>query len=81
MYPDLMPIEQKIKNLLIESGYEKKMIHFRECSGCCINIGNRYLRYGYWEYIPPPLLREISNKFDISFDEDDLGPKYCYHYK
>ena len=46
-YPTISNTEDKVKLLLVMSGYDRNKISFRGDSD------NRELRYGYWESIKP----------------------------
>ena len=77
-YPELTPIEAKIKLLLVMQGHNKGDIHFRNAPN-----NKRYLRLGYWkslhlkdiEYIER--IERVSIE-EFSFYDDDCGWKFGY---
>ena len=80
MYPTISPIEDKIKLLLVMSGYDRNKISFRG------DRYNRELRYGYWEFIKPEDILYVE-KFSgvklkpFSTEDDDCGDLITYPFK
>ena len=75
MYPATSELEEKIEFFLMSKGYEKSNIYFR------ISFGESQLHYGYWDYIKPSDLEELSKKLIISFEVDFHSKnRYSYHY-
>ena len=75
MYPATSELEEKIESFLVSKGYKKSNIYFRN------SFGESQLRYGYWDYIEPADLEELSKKLNISFEVDFHSKnRYSYHY-
>ena len=64
--------EIEVENILIENGYNRNDIQFRD--------DNRYLRVGYWKYLSDkaldqlkPYIKEVVDMYD-----DDCGTLWFY---
>ena len=69
--------ETEVENILVENGYNREDIQFREV---VFKSDTRYLRVGYWRYLSDkaldqlkPYIKEIVDMYD-----DDCGTLWCY---
>jgi hypothetical protein len=69
--------EIEVENILIENGYNKEDIQFREV---VFKSDVRYLRVGYWKYLSDkaldqlkPYIKEVVDMYD-----DDCGTLWYY---
>ena len=64
--------EIEIENILIENGYNKEDIQFRD--------NDRYLRVGYWKYLSDKALDQLAPyiKEVVDIDDDDCGTLWFY---
>jgi|TARA_B100000315_G_C14361182_1_gene488546 hypothetical protein len=69
------PQEDKIKNYLIEKGFNEESIYFYN------NSYGKSLRYGYWEHIDQSVLEGISENLNIKIEVDIIGSRYSYHFE
>jgi len=65
-------LEIEVENILVNNGYNKEDIQFRD--------DNRYLRVGYWKYLSDkaldqlkPYIKEVVDMYD-----DDCGTLWFY---
>ena len=64
--------EIEVENILIENGYNKEDIQFRD--------NDRYLRVGYWKYLSDKALDQLAPyiKEVVDIDDDDCGTLWFY---
>ena len=64
--------EIEIENILVENGYNRNDIQFRD--------DNRYLRVGYWKYLSDKALDQLAPyiKEVVDIDDDDCGTLWFY---
>jgi hypothetical protein len=64
--------EIEVENILIENGYNRNDIQFRD--------DNRYLRVGYWRYLSDKALDQLAPyiKEVVDIDDDDCGTLWFY---
>ncbi len=64
--------EIEVENILIENGYNRNDIQFRD--------DNRYLRVGYWKYLSDKALDQLAPyiKEVVDIDDDDCGTLWFY---
>ena len=64
--------EIEIENILVENGYNRNDIQFRD--------DNRYLRVGYWRYLSDKALDQLSPyiKEVVDMYDDDCGTLWYY---
>ena len=64
--------EIEVENILVENGYNKNDIQFRD--------DNRYLRVGYWKYLSDKALDQLAPyiKEVVDIDDDDCGTLWFY---
>ena len=80
IYPTVTDVENKIKLLLVMSGYDRNKISFRG------DRYNRELRYGYWEFIKPEDIVYVETFCGVKFkpfstEDDDCGDLITYPFK
>ena len=80
MYPTVTNVEDKIKLLLVMSGYDRDKISFRG------NNDNRELRYGYCENIKKKDIEYVETFSGVKFmpfstEDDDCGELTTYPFK
>ena len=80
MYPTVTDVENKIKLLLVMSGYDRNKISFRG------DRYNRELRYGYWENIKKKDIEYVETFSSVKFmpfstEDDDCGELITYPFK
>ena len=79
-HPTITDVEDKIKLLLVMSGYDRDKISFRGDSD------NRELRYGYWENIKKKDIEYVETFSGVKFmpfstEDDDCGDLITYPFK
>jgi hypothetical protein len=64
--------EIEVENILIENGYNRNDIQFRD--------DNRYLRVGYWKYLSDKALDQLAPyiKEVVDIYDDDCGTLWFY---
>ena len=64
--------EIEVENILVNNGYNKNDIQFRD--------DNRYLRVGYWKYLSDKALDQLAPyiKEVVDIDDDDCGTLWFY---
>ncbi len=64
--------EIEIETILVENGYNRNDIQFRD--------DNRYLRVGYWKYLSDKALDQLAPyiKEVVDIDDDDCGTLWFY---
>ena len=64
--------EIEIENILVENGYNRNDIQFRD--------DNRYLRVGYWRYLSDKALNQLAPyiKEVVDMYDDDCGTLWYY---
>jgi hypothetical protein len=64
--------EIEVENILVENGYNRNDIQFRD--------DNRYLRVGYWRYLSDKALDQLAPyiKEVVDIDDDDCGTLWFY---
>jgi hypothetical protein len=64
--------EIEIENILVENGYNRNDIQFRD--------DNRYLRVGYWRYLSDKALDQLAPyiKEVVDMYDDDCGMLWFY---
>jgi hypothetical protein len=64
--------EIEIENILVENGYNRNDIQFRD--------DNRYLRVGYWKYLSDKALDQLAPyiKEVVDIYDDDCGTLWFY---
>ena len=64
--------EIEIENILVENGYNRNDIQFRD--------DNRYLRVGYWRYLSDKALDQLAPyiKEVVDIYDDDCGTLWFY---
>jgi hypothetical protein len=64
--------EIEVENILVENGYNRNDIQFRD--------DNRYLRVGYWKYLSDKALDQLAPyiKEVVDIDDDDCGTLWFY---
>ena len=69
--------ETEVENILVENGYNREDIQFREV---VFKSDTRYLRVGYWRYLSDkaldqlkPYIKEVVDMYD-----DDCGTLWFY---
>jgi len=64
--------ETEIENILVENGYNKNDIQFRQ--------DDRYLRVGYWRYLSDKALDQLKPyiKEIVDIYDDDCGTLWYY---
>ena len=80
MYPTVTDVEDKMKLLLVMSGYDRDKISFRG------DRYNRELRYGYWENIKKKDIEYVETFSGVKFkpfsiEDDDCGDLITYPFK
>jgi len=71
-----MSKEEKIKKILLESGFKDKDIMFGRVN---LGTGRKYLRVGYWRPLSDELVEKL-NLFEDRYYDEDCGYKYSYAY-
>lgn len=64
--------ETEVENILVANGYVREEIQFRD--------NDRYLRIGYWDYLPATVMSQLGNhiKETVELHDDDCGP-LCFY--
>jgi hypothetical protein len=64
--------EIEVENILVENGYNRNDIQFRD--------DNRYLRVGYWKYLSDKALDQLAPyiKEVVDIYDDDCGTLWFY---
>ena len=80
IYPTVTDVEDKMKLLLVMSGYDRDKISFRG------DRYNRELRYGYWENIKKKDIEYVETFSGVKFtpfstEDDDCGDLITYPFK
>jgi hypothetical protein len=70
-------LEIEVENILVNNGYNKEDIQFRESS---YNNEPRYLRVGYWKHLSDKAIEQLGNHIIERVDmyDDDCGWLFCY---
>jgi len=65
-------LEIEVENILVENGYNRNDIQFRD--------DNRYLRVGYWKYLSDKALDQLAPyiKEVVDIYDDDCGTLWFY---